>query len=112
MQFAWLAELKRVTRPGGLLVISTSGAHLIRGHLASDNLRKLDERGFYYHPFGSTDGLPDYYQAAWHTKAYVERVWSEFLEIVEFVPAGISGHQDLVLCRRRWEGEPLRAAGG
>jgi SAM-dependent methyltransferase len=101
MQLRWLVELKRVTRPGGLLVISTAGAHLIREHLDPDHLRRLDEKGFYYHPFGSTDGLPDYYQAAWHTRPYVERAWSEFLDVIEFVPAGISGHQDLVLCRRR-----------
>jgi SAM-dependent methyltransferase len=101
MQFKWLAELRRITRPGGLLVISTSGGHLIRGHLSADSLRQFEEKGFHYHPYGSTDGLPDYYQAAWHTRPYVERTWAEFLEVVEMVPSGIAGHQDLVLCRRR-----------
>lgn len=101
MQFDWLGELNRITRPGGLLVISTAGAHLIRDHLAADRVRLLDEKGFYYHPYGSTDGLPDYYQAAWHTRSYVEKAWSGFFEIVDFVPSGIAGHQDLVLCRRR-----------
>jgi SAM-dependent methyltransferase len=101
MQFTWLAELRRITRPGGLLVISTAGAHLIREHLGADSLRALDEKGFYYHPFGGTDGLPDYYQAAWHTLPYVERTWSEFLEVIEVIPLGIAGHQDLILCRRR-----------
>jgi SAM-dependent methyltransferase len=101
MQFKWLAELERVTAPGGLLVISTAGAHLIREHLGADTLRLLDEKGFYYHPFGSTDGLPDYYQAAWHTRPYVEKAWSRFLEIIDVVPLGIAGHQDLILCRRR-----------
>jgi SAM-dependent methyltransferase len=100
LQFQWLAELRRITRPGGILVLSTQGGALIRGHLGADEGRLFDRRGFHYFPYGSTEGLPDYYQAAWHDRAYIDRVWSEYFELLEQVPAGVAGHQDLILFRR------------
>lgn len=98
LQHRWLAELRRVTKPEGLLVLSTQGDALIRGHLGAEENRALDERGFYYSKYGSTEGLPEYYQAAWHTRGYVERVWSRYFHIARHVPAAIADHQDLVLC--------------
>jgi SAM-dependent methyltransferase len=98
MQLQWIAELQRVTKKGGILVISVSGDGLIRKHLNPENLCALDEKGFFYHPYGSTAGLPDYYQAAWHTRDYVERAWSKYFKIVDYIRSGISDHQDLVIC--------------
>jgi SAM-dependent methyltransferase len=100
MQFQWLAELRRITRPGGILVLSVQGAALIRGHLAPEEARQFERKGFHYFPYGGTEGLPDYYQAAWHDRSYIDRVWSEYFEVLEQVPGGIAGHQDLILCRR------------
>jgi SAM-dependent methyltransferase len=101
MQLQWLGELRRLTKPGGVLAISTANDALIRKHLSSENSRTLDEKGFYYFPYGGTDGLPEFYQAAWHTPSYIEQVWSKYFRIVEQIPAGIAGHQDLVLCVKR-----------
>jgi SAM-dependent methyltransferase len=98
LQLKWLGELKRVAKPGGILALSTQGDALIRGHLDPENRRLLDERGFYYYPYGRTEGLPDYYQAAWHSPAYIGRVWSRYFSIIAQVPGGVAGHQDLVLC--------------
>jgi SAM-dependent methyltransferase len=101
LQLRWLAELRRVAKPDGLLVLSTQGSALIREHLGPDERRTLDERGFYYHPYGSTEGLPGYYQAAWHTRAYIDRVWSRYFHVAAHIPSGIADHQDLVLCVKR-----------
>ncbi len=101
LQLLWLGELRRVTRPGGLAVLTTQGGALIRRHLDAGQARRFDETGFHYFPYGSTQGLPEYYQSAWHDGAYVDRVWTRFFEIVGRTPGGIAGHQDLVLCRRR-----------
>jgi len=100
LQLRWLGELRRVTRPGGILALSTQGDALIRKHLSPENCRLLDEKGFYYFPYGGTEGLPDYYQAAWHARSYIERTWSRFFNIVEQIPAGVAEHQDLILCRK------------
>jgi SAM-dependent methyltransferase len=101
LQFLWLAELRRIAKPEGYLVLSTQGDALIRGHLTPEDNRLLDERGFHYFPYGGTEGLPGYYQAAWHTRSYIDRVWSNYFTIVEQVPAGIADHQDLIFCQKR-----------
>jgi SAM-dependent methyltransferase len=100
LQLEWLAELRRITRPGGIVVLSTQGGALIRRHLSPEDDRRFDEKGFHYFPYGSTEGLPEYYQAAWHDRAYIDRVWSEFFDIIGHTPGGIAGHQDLILCRK------------
>ena len=100
LQLLWLGELGRVLRPGGIAVLSTQGGSLIRSHLSPGDSRHFDEKGFHYFPYGSTEGLPDYYQAAWHDRSYIDRVWSRTFEILGQVPGGIAGHQDLILCRK------------
>jgi ubiquinone/menaquinone biosynthesis C-methylase UbiE len=97
---AWLGELARIIRPDGVLAISVANDRLIRSHLNSEERARLDKEGFYYHPYGSTDGLPEYYQAAWHTREYIERRWTEHFQIIKYIPWGIADHQDLILCRR------------
>ena len=101
MQFQWLGELRRITKLGGLLAISVANESLIRSALSPEESRKLDGKGFYYAPYGSTDGLPDFYQAAWHSREYIEKVWSKYFSIVQQIPAGIAGHQALILCVKR-----------
>jgi ubiquinone/menaquinone biosynthesis C-methylase UbiE len=99
MQFQWLGELRRITKKTGLLVITVSSDRLIKDLLPTMKDVERGESGFYYLKAGNTDGLPDYYQAAWHTPEYIRRVWSKWFTITAHVPAGANGHQDLLLCR-------------
>jgi hypothetical protein len=46
------------------------------------------------------DGLPEYYQNAFHTHEYIHSVWSKFFDVDAIVEGGIAGHQDLVVCRK------------
>lgn len=98
MQFAWLEELRRVTKVGGHLVLTTHGQDLFP--LALEMQQPLAEHGFYYYKSGITDGLPEYYQTAWHTEEYVQEQWGRFFEIQKHIKHGINDHQDLILCRR------------
>ena len=50
--------------------------------------------------FGPTDGLPAFYKAAFHTRAYVEREWLRFFDVLHYEEVGAEGHQDLILCRK------------
>ena len=99
LQLRWLEELRRVTRAGAYLLLSTHGEGLF--HLVSRRGRRaLRESGFYYCGNRSTDGLPDFYQTAFHQRRYIEREWSRFFEIVRIDEKGIAGRQDAILCRR------------
>lgn len=99
LQLAWLEELRRVTRAGGYLLLSTHGEGLF--HLVSRKGRRaLREWGFYYCAIRNTEGLPDFYQTSFHHRRYIERQWSRFFEIVRMEENGIAGRQDAVLCRR------------
>lgn len=96
-QFTWLEELRRVTKPGGLLILTVHGA-------AYDGKVAMPERGI-LHKVRKTGmfrpgGLPDYYQSTYHTQRYVENEWSRFFTIRDYRERGMNNHQDAVLLRR------------
>ena len=100
MQFAWLAELQRVAKPGGLLLISVHGRH--HHQRAAPEVQARIASGFYFDGrVGTTAGLPDFYRDAFHTREYVEGEWSRFFEIISYEETGQESHQDLILCRKR-----------
>ena len=92
----WLSELKRITRPGALLLLTVHGADLV-----PEECRDVfQQSGFLYLAGHGTFGLPDFYQTSFHGVEYIERNWSSFFKIEDIVPKGVNGHQDLILCRR------------
>ncbi|MEW8017879.1 MAG: class I SAM-dependent methyltransferase [Candidatus Thiodiazotropha endolucinida] len=95
MQFRWLEELKRITKKGGYLLITTHGETLA----PQDVQQVLKDSGFYYATGVGTDGLPDFYQTSFHTEQYIRHHWGSYFEIVKFMKKGILNHQDLVICR-------------
>jgi SAM-dependent methyltransferase len=94
MQTAWLAELKRITKPGGYLILTTHAEHLL-----SRNTERMPKNGFYYSVSNGTDGLPDFYQTSFQTSAYIEREWSKIFKIEKIVSRGVANHQDMIICR-------------
>lgn len=101
MQFAWLDELRRITAPGGYLLLSFHGNH-VAASLGDEVVQAVDERGFYYMKSakGFTKGLPTFYQEAFHTHAYIEQHWGQYFDILDLIPGGIGNHQDLAVLRR------------
>jgi hypothetical protein len=102
MQHAWLAELSRITKPGGYGIFTVHGEnHFI--HLSGADRAKLLEKGFHYADLGATEGLPEFYKASFQTPAYVKREWSRYFEVLAVYPKGICQNQDAVLVRKRAE---------
>jgi hypothetical protein len=87
-----------------LVLLSVHGESTFE-HLEPLLLRRVVEEGLLFRS-GTTgrlkmDGLPDFYQVAYHSRAYIEREWSRYFEILSYVPRGINDHQDAVLLRKR-----------
>ena len=103
-QDAWLKELSRLLRSGGLLLTTVHGrfaagsctdqerAELSRAGMAF----RVDRKGRF-----KLDGLPDFYQTTFHTREYVERHWSQFLDVLSYAEGGVHEHQDLILLVKR-----------
>ena len=99
MQFAWLAELTRVTRVGGYQVHSVNGEEL--AHKVNwSNRRRLREAGFVYVTGRKTDGLPRFYQTAFHTNDYIRSRWSDPLRVVTIESRGLAANQNLVVLQK------------
>ena len=103
LQLEWLAELHRVTQPGGYLVLTTHGEGHYAKLLSATQLETMSTVGFLYVDtgYGQTIELPSFYQTAFHSEAYIRSTWSHVFEVVDVLVPGPTGHQDLVLLRKR-----------
>jgi len=115
-QDAWLGELQRVTRPGGLLVLSVHGewalglggergpAHALledNGHLFLPDMRPPAELGH-----------PAWYAASFHAPWYVFEHWARWFAIRAYMPRAALGLQDHVVLERTADADrpvPLQA---
>lgn len=98
MQFLWLEELARVTKPGGYLLLTVHGEELL--NFEGKCKEQLQELGFFYFVGPGAEGLPDFYGTSFHTEHYIRRCWSRFFDIEQITKKGVANHQDLILCRK------------
>jgi ubiquinone/menaquinone biosynthesis C-methylase UbiE len=102
MQLEWLAELRRVSKPGGFILATTYDQNRY-SVLNVANRTEFLKKGFCYvhEEVPTTDGLPAFYQTTFHSHDYIRRVWADFFEVVDIEPLAVDGHSDLVVLRRR-----------
>jgi len=98
MQFAWLEDTARVTRPGGYMI------HTIRAENCFEQITEAQraavrENGFLFIDVMDTDGLPDFYRTTYHSHDYVRKEWGRYFEIVDILEYGVSHNQDAVLIK-------------
>jgi SAM-dependent methyltransferase len=99
IQFAWLAELRRLLRPGGMLLASLHGRHYWT--VDPDVKAEVESRGFAYRTGTPTPGLPDHYMVAFHSEAYLRSKWSRFFDFVAIREKYIHSLHDAVVMRRQ-----------
>lgn len=103
-QEQWLAEIRRVLRPGGVLVATTLGEFAATLRAADPQLLARIRR----------DGIDDrtldrtldavigagYYRATWQSTAWTAASWGRTLRVSYHEPAGYENYQDLWLLER------------
>ena len=101
MQRAWLAELQRVARRNAIVLLTVYGQKQYLDLNASNRAEFL-KRGFYYvhERVSTTEGLPSFYQTAFHSHEYVRSVWGEYFEVLNIEPLAIDSHSDLIVLRK------------
>ena len=103
MQRTWLAELRRVIKPGGVLLLSTHGPsvfELNRAGFTDAEAAAFRDNGFVYIR-NITDGvLPDWYQTSFQTSDHVRRTFSPYFDVIDHVERGMTNFQDLAICRK------------
>ena len=112
----WLRELARVTRPGGLLVLTVHGRHALnRAEKEESFFRMLEitrgdleraqshveRHGIAYisQPAGHLDH--DLYGITFVTEDYVRRSWSSHFDVVRYEEGALDDWQDAVILRRK-----------
>ena len=104
----WLAELRRISAPGGVLLMSVHAeTTMSRLSLPLAAIRSWRSSGFL--DVGANRGLDgilnesetDYYRDTYHTSRYIRERWSQYFEIVDLIPGYVGNLQDLVVMRSR-----------
>lgn len=99
MQFAWLDDLFRITRPGGFAVFTVHGPSTF-SNLQSTETATMENRGFVYQSQAlETAGLPSYYKLAFHTPEYIRSQWTRGWEVLSIQDRGLDTHDTVVLRR-------------
>lgn len=100
-QKIWLGELRRLMRPGGVLVAGVNGRLCAQFSSQTYVARRLERRGIAFSPDAVLSGRAPagYHRSVFQSRTFTEAEWSKRFEIVDYVEAGFENFRDLVVLR-------------
>jgi ubiquinone/menaquinone biosynthesis C-methylase UbiE len=102
-QRQWLAELRRVIKPGGILLLSTNGQSVFdanKHNLPSESAAEFHQDGFVFIHNIADRVLPAWYQTSFQTREHVERTFAPYFDVLDHVARGMASFQDLTICSK------------
>jgi hypothetical protein len=94
-----VGNLEKLVQVGGMLMLSVHGPKHF-DHIPKPQRESMSRKGFAYVDTGGTDGLPSFYQTAFHREDYIRSAWSPYVEVLEVRPVAVGRYQDAVVCHR------------
>lgn len=98
VQLDWLKELRRVLKPDGYLFMTTQGEYYL--NKLNEKEKKDFKDGHLVVKYPETEGSN--LCSAYHPLAYIEREFTKYFEIVDFINMGAKGNpwQDVILLKK------------
>ena len=98
LQFLWLDELKRVARPGAILILTVHALD----RAAAETQGAASAEGFRFVNDGAwADFFPDFYQTTYHSRPYLEAVWGRYFTVLDYDESRIGELRQAVVVLRR-----------
>ena len=102
-QTAWLKEMRRILKHGGLFLATVHGVKAAQVLLRKEDIEKLQRDGVHDATRDTVlEGVApdDYYRASFQTEQYIQQHWSPIFEIADIVEQGASNYHDIVVMRK------------
>jgi SAM-dependent methyltransferase len=102
IQIAWLGELMRIMKPGGLFLASVHGEFAT--YFSFPNSAKIILKNGIYDDSKdhNLDDIapPGYYRGTFQSMEYTRKIFGRYFEILKYVERGATNYQDLVIMRK------------
>jgi len=117
LSMAWLKEMQRMVKPGGIVFITVAGKVVldqfkkhVPGQWANVTIDAFNNDKFIYKEYPHIQSNEKHYpgisgKGSWGNtlihKDYVYAEWGALFDILEFEPSGMNGQQDIVVLRSK-----------